>query len=66
MIFVGIEAKPTNMASIAEILRRAAEASTHLYDSPRYVRLEFPADITFPVARLREKFKFGPDVGKGS
>ena len=52
------------MDLVAEIFRRAAETRAHLYDAPRYVRPEFPADIFFPVGRLREQLELGPNVGK--
>jgi hypothetical protein len=63
VIRVGVEAKPMNVAAVAEILGAAAEARAHLYDAPRYVRPEVFADIIFPFGSFREDFKLGPNIG---
>ena len=64
MVRIGVEAEPTNVRSVAEILRGTAEAGTYLYHASRYVRPELLADIIFPVGRFRENFEFCPHVGK--
>jgi hypothetical protein len=64
MVCVGIEAKPTNVTTVAKKFCGAAESRTHLYDAPRYVGSKGSAEITFPIHRSREEFKLGPNIGK--